>query len=85
MNSRCKRIEAGESPEIVTEVLGFHRYCIYDWIAKYRESGFDDLKDKPIPGAKPKLNGLQLRWHRKILRFIRLMSTSGSANGKDGV
>ena len=62
-----KRIEAGESPEIVAEVLGFHRSCIYDWIAKYRESGIEGLKAKPIPGAKPKLNGQQLRWLRDII------------------
>ena len=62
-----KRIEAGESPEVVAEVLGFHRSCIYDWIAKYRENGIEGLKAKPIPGAKPKLNGQQLRWLREII------------------
>lgn len=57
-----KRIEAGESPEVVARVLGFHRSCIYEWIAKYREGGLEALKAKPIPGAKPKLDGHQLQW-----------------------
>lgn len=57
-----KRIEAGESPEVIAATLGFHRSCIYDWIAKYREGGIEALKAKPIPGAKPKLSGKQLRW-----------------------
>jgi len=57
-----KRIEAGESPELIARVLGFHRSCVYEWIAKYREGGFEALKAKPIPGAKPKLNGRQIQW-----------------------
>lgn len=57
-----KRIEAGESPEVIAATLGFHRSCIYDWIARYREGGIEALKAKPIPGAKPKLSGKQLGW-----------------------
>lgn len=55
-------VEAGESPEQVIKALGFHRSCIYEWIAKYREGGLDALRAKPIPGKKPKLNGKQMRW-----------------------
>lgn len=57
-----KRIEAGESPEVIATTLGFHRSCVYDWIARYREGGIEALRAKPIPGAKPKLDGKQLRW-----------------------
>jgi len=39
-----KRVESGESPEVVIKALGFHRSAIYQWIAKYREGGFDALK-----------------------------------------
>jgi transposase len=62
-----KRIEAGESPEVIATTLGFHRSCIYDWIAKYREGGIEALKAKPIPGAKPKLKGKQLQWLRETI------------------
>ena len=36
-----KQVESGESPEKVIQALGFHRSCIYDWLAKYREGGED--------------------------------------------
>ena len=32
-----KRIEVGESPEVIAKTLGFHRSCVYEWIAKYSE------------------------------------------------
>lgn len=63
-----KRVENGESPETVIKALGFHRSCIYEWIAKYREGGVDALKTKNITGRPPKLNGNQLR---KLYRMIR--------------
>lgn len=56
-----RQVEAGESPEVVIKALGFHRSCIYNWIAKYREGGTAGLKTKKIPGRPPKLNGKQLQ------------------------
>lgn len=54
------RVESGESPEEVIAALGFHRSCIYDWLAKYREGGIEALKFKKIPGKEPKLSGKDL-------------------------
>ena len=34
-----KLVEQGQSPEQVVKALGFHRSCIYEWLAKYREGG----------------------------------------------
>ncbi|MEO5365740.1 MAG: helix-turn-helix domain-containing protein [Magnetococcus sp. WYHC-3] len=56
------RVEAGESPETVIHAPGFHRRCIYQWIAKYREGGPDALRAKPDPGKKPNLDGRKLAW-----------------------
>jgi len=56
-----QRVEAGESPEDIIELLGFHRSCIYRWIAQYREGGIEALKKKTAPGKKPKLNGRQMQ------------------------
>lgn len=61
------RVEAGESTEAVIEALGFHRACIYDWIAKYREGGLEALKAKPLDGRPPKLKGRQIDKLYKII------------------
>ena len=36
-----RRIEEGESPEVVIKALGMNRRTIYKWIAKYRELGIE--------------------------------------------
>lgn len=56
-----KRVEAGESPEVVIKALGFTRTVIYQWLAKYREGGIDALRSRKAPGKQPRLNGNQLR------------------------
>lgn len=62
-----KRVEAGESPEVIIKALGFTRSQIYEWLAKYREGGFDALRSRKAPGKTPKLNGNQLQ---KIYRLV---------------
>lgn len=62
-----KRVEAGESPEVVIKALGFTRTLIYEWLAKYREGGVDALRSRKAPGKPPKLNAKQLK---KIYRLI---------------
>jgi transposase len=62
-----KRVEAGESPEVVIEALGFHRSAIYKWIARYREGGLEALKARKAVGPAPKLSGEQV--HR-LYRII---------------
>lgn len=56
-----KRVEAGESPEVVIKALGLSRPRIYEWIARYREGGIEALMSRPAPGRMPKLSGPQLR------------------------
>jgi transposase len=56
-----KRVEAGESPEDVIRALGFHRSCIYEWLAKYREGGVEALRTRQIPGRPRKLAGRHLK------------------------
>lgn len=56
-----RRVEAGESPEVVIKALGFTRGRIYEWLAKYREGGIDALRQKKAPGKKPTLSGKQLK------------------------
>jgi len=49
-----QRVEAGESPEVVIQTLGFTRPRIYEWLAKYREGGIAALRARAVPGRPPK-------------------------------
>lgn len=40
-----QRVQEGESPEQVIKALGFARACIYNWLARYRNGGWDALQD----------------------------------------
>lgn len=55
-----QQVEAGESPEAVIKALGFTRARIYEWLAAYREGGYDALKAKRLFGRPPKLTGKQI-------------------------
>lgn len=59
-----KRVQSGESPEVVTESLGLARATIYTWLARYRSGGWDALKvKKGQGGGRPqKLNGKQIQY-----------------------
>jgi len=57
-----EQVQAGESPEVVIKALGFSRACIYEWLAWYREGGWDALRAKPITGRPRRLTGKQIRW-----------------------
>jgi transposase len=56
-----KLVEQGHSPEQVIKALGFHRSCIYEWLAKYREGGTKALQTKTLSGRPKKLNGQQVK------------------------
>ena len=62
-----KRVEAGESPEVVIGALGLTRPRIYEWIAQYREGGIEALRSHKASGRPPKLSGSALQ---KIYRLV---------------
>lgn len=66
--SAIKRVEAGESPELVATGMGINRRTIYRWLEAYHYGGEEALKAKPIPGAPPKLNAKQME---KLARIVR--------------
>ena len=62
-----ERVQAGESPEVVIQALGFTRSCIYAWLARYRTGGWGALKARALKGRPMKIQPAQMRWlHRTI-------------------
>lgn len=57
-----KSVQSGKSPEEVAVVFDVHRTALYKWLALYRDGGWQALKSKPTPGAKPKIDGKKLEW-----------------------
>jgi transposase len=57
-----RRVQEGESPEVVAKIFGIGRTAIYRWLGLYRQGGWDALKAKPIAGRPPKLDGRKLKW-----------------------
>lgn len=57
-----RRVQGGESPEIVSKAIGINRTTIYEWLTKFRKGGFKALESRPTPGPKPKMNHKQLKW-----------------------
>lgn len=57
-----RRVQEGESPEVVARIFGVGRAAMYRWLSQYRQGGLGALKAKPVPGRPPKLDGRRLRW-----------------------
>lgn len=57
-----ERVQAGESPEVVIQTLGFARACIYNWLAAYRAGGWDGLKARKLNGRPKKITAAQMKW-----------------------
>lgn len=57
-----QQVHSGESPELVTKVLGLNRWTIYSWLARYRSGGWDALRAKKIPGRPKTLTARQIKW-----------------------
>jgi len=57
-----ERVQAGESPEVVIQALGFSRSCIYTWLASYRAGGWGALKARALKGRPMKIRPIQMRW-----------------------
>ena len=66
-----EQVQAGESPEAVIKALGFSRACIYQWLACYREGGWEALRAQPLAGRPRRLTGKQVRW---IYRTVTMKS-----------
>lgn len=57
-----RRVQEGESPEVVARIFGVGRTAMYRWLSDYRRGGWGALKAKPLFGRPPKLDGKKLQW-----------------------
>lgn len=60
-------VEKGWSPEIVIEIFGLSTSCIYEWLSRYREGGYDALETRYPPGMKPSITKEMDAWLKKTV------------------
>ena len=59
----------GYSPEVVVDILGFTRSCIYDWLRRHDEGGMTGLETQTAPGAEPQVSQEMELWLGNLAMF----------------
>ena len=54
--------ENGQSPEVVAKVLNFTRSCLYDWLKRYDQGGYEALESPRPPAARPLITREMEAW-----------------------
>ena len=49
----------GVSVREITELYSTDHTCVYDWLNRYKQGGFEALKTRPFGSRPPKLSDLQ--------------------------
>jgi len=62
-----KSVQRGESPKLVSRVMGIPVNTLYDWLARYRHGGWDALREGARSGRPKKVNGTVLNWLYKAV------------------
>ena len=62
-----KAVHSGERVEDVARLLEVHVDTIYNWLARYREEGWEGLKRRKAPGRPPLVQGRHLKWIHKMI------------------
>jgi len=60
-------IEKDYSPELVIDVIGLSRSCIYDWLNRYYAGGIEGLESQVAPGAPSLLSPPIEQWLREAV------------------
>ncbi len=59
--------EKGYSPEVVIDLLGLSRSCIYTWLRRYRADGLKGLETQKAPGSLPVISREMEQWLRETV------------------
>jgi transposase len=59
--------ENGHSPEVVAAVFGFSRSCIYEWLNRYDQEGYEGLESRQPPGAAPLITSEMEVWLKETV------------------
>jgi transposase len=57
----------GHSPELVIDIFGFHRWCIYEWLRIYKAEGWEGLRARPVEGRPPSLDEQGKQWLKQTV------------------
>jgi len=57
----------GHSPELVIQILGLSRCCIYVWLKLYESGGWEALRPRPIPGRGSELHAAGKEWLKQTV------------------
>ncbi len=60
-------VEKGWGPEIVIEIFGLSTSCIYEWLGRYEQGGYDALETRYPPGMKPIITKEMDAWLEKTI------------------
>ena len=59
--------ETNSRPEVIADVLGISRSCIYDGLRRYREGGENALDTQSAPGGTPVITQPMDRWLKTVV------------------
>jgi transposase len=55
-------VQRGEAPRDVARVFNVPLNTVYDWLARYRQGGWDALRDRQRSGRPRKVDGTVMKW-----------------------
>jgi transposase len=59
--------ELGHSPELVAKIFDISRSCVYEWIKKFDDGGYDALDTRKAPGMPPTITSDMEDWLKKTV------------------
>ena len=60
-------VQRGDSPTDVARIFGVAVRSVFDWLAWYRQGGWDALKEGPRSGRPRKVDGKVMKWLYKTI------------------